>query len=125
MDVLNLNEVIVVVLLIGLVGKILWSWLSSGRTEKGVYITRDKCESRRQNCDWRVSAMGKDLSETSQEIKSYISKTDVKLEGIEKRLDKGDARFSELQKNLVEIKETVSGIKGFIETKVHKILVKR
>jgi hypothetical protein len=124
MDNLNLNEVIVVVLMVGVAGKIIWSWLSTGRTEKGVFITQDKCESRRQSCDWRVSVMGKDLSETSQEIKSYISKTDVKLDGIEKRLDKGDARFSELQKELVEIKETMSGIKGFIETKVHKILVK-
>jgi hypothetical protein len=124
MDNLNLNEIIVVVLLVGVVGKIIWSWLSTGRAEKGVYITQDKCDSRRQSCDLKVSSMGKDLSNTGQEIKSYISKTDVKLVDIEKRLDKGDVRFGELQKDLIEIKETISGIKVLIETKVHKILVK-
>ncbi len=83
-------------LLSGVVSKVFWDWMASGRAKKvDPYITIKDCERHRR-------AWGQN--------ERNISAHSVRIRTAEKRLDQGLRDFEEIKKELAIIKETIAKI---------------
>ena len=98
----ELKELLVNVVLFGLVGKMLWDWLKSGRAEKGIYMPVALCEQRRGECCMPV-------------VKRDIATLETRLREAEKQLDQGRLDFDTIMKEIAQINKSLSRIQTVIE----------
>jgi len=101
---MKMDQILVVIaaVVVGFIGKIIWDWLVTGRTEKGVYQTVAHCDEHREKCG--VSENGKD-----------IVALDTRVTGIEKQMDEGRENFKILRGEISGINKSLAGIKAFLE----------
>jgi len=88
---------VLVMMLIGVVGKITWDWLSAGRTTKEVFVSVPHCGELRASC-------------CLPQIKKEIGILGSKLQSSEKTLDQYREKFDTTQKDISRIKESVARI---------------
>jgi len=98
----ELKELLVNVVLLGLVVKMLWDWLKSGRAEKGVYMPVSDCEKRRGECCLPA-------------VKRDIATIETRLREAEKQLDQGRVDFDTIMKEIAQINKSLSRIQTVIE----------
>jgi seryl-tRNA synthetase len=93
--------------------KVLWDWMTSGRTEKGVYMLIQECEKRRSACG--LLTVEDDLQEYSIQCAEYKATTDTRLKEIDKQLDSGRADFIRLIDDISQIKQRLAAMPTFEE----------
>lgn len=108
---------ICVALAAGLILKIAWDWLTSGRTEKGIYVKAAECEHHRETCC--IGQVKRDTIYNRRQFDAFKEKTDTRLDGVEKRLDQGAADFRVLRKDIGEIKEFMAGCQVRLDSLIH------
>jgi len=101
---MKLDPVVSIILaaVIGFLAKIVWDWLSSGRTEKGVYVKTKDCEAHREKC-------------CMPELKKDFGVMDSRMAAAEKSLDRGREDFRLLRKDISGIKESLAGIEAVLK----------
>ena len=93
--------------LIGFVFKIIWDWLKTGRSEKGILVTTAHCEEIREKCC--MPQIKKDVGILKTEIAAH-----------EKKLDQGREDFKLLREDISSIKESLAGIKSVLDSVLQK-----
>ncbi|MBT4877928.1 MAG: hypothetical protein HON48_22335 [Desulfobacula sp.] len=88
---------IVVAAILGFVCKIIYDWLKTGRTEKGVFVKTDHCETIREKC-------------CVPELKKDVGIIENRMDAAEKSLDRGREDFRLLRKDISEINLTLAGM---------------
>lgn len=93
---------VVVSVILGLVSKIVYDFIVSGRTEKGVYMKIEDCQGLRDKC-----CIGK--------VKSGYATLETRVAAAEKRLDEGREDFKQIRKDIGEIGKDIAGMKTLLE----------
>lgn len=88
--------------------KIIWDWISTGRTERGIYMLMAECEKRRQNCG--IQIFDEKLQAYYYDCGEYKSATDERLKEIDKQLDSGRTEFHKVMNDISLIKQALAGM---------------
>ena len=114
--------------IVALVVKIIYDWLSSGRTEKGVFVTKVLCNDHRDSCC--ISQIKKEAPVMHERMKNVehdqivcelpkvqkdLINIETRVDSIEKRHDKVDIAIISIQKKLSNIEKTVAETNGYIK----------
>lgn len=86
--------------LFGLLGKVLWDYHKSGRTEKGMYLTVSAFNEHRKECC--AIELKKEFTACKQQSCTNQVKTEGRLDTIEDKLKDGHATFQALNDKMDE-----------------------
>ena len=117
----SLNDVVVSGFIGGilvLLFKILWDWMISGRTDKGVYMLIAECEKRRVDCG--LPFVKKELQSYAIQCGEYKSTTDERLKEHAKQLDIGRGNFDKVMEDLSEIRQIIAGMPTYEDSEKMK-----
>ena len=135
----DLNSLIVVVLGVGLIGKILFDWFKEGRIEKAaVYVkTEDfnkkldgimktnECSKNRENC------CVIDIKKSVNGLQNDSGKMELRIKSTEKMLEKGDQNFKEFRSEMAKTNIIMAGLaanmealRSTMEHKIERIVIK-
>jgi len=98
--------------------KILWDWIISGRTDKGVYMLMTECEKRRVDCG--LPAVKRELSGYVNQCSEYKAATDERLKEHDKQLDIGRHDFEKLMEDISEIRQIIAGMPTYEDSEKMK-----
>lgn len=101
---MNIDPVIKLIFaaLVGFGFKIIWDWFTTGRMEKGKYVTSKHCEEVREKCC--ISKIKKDVGVMDKEIQMH-----------EKKLDQERDDFALLRDDITKIKEALAEIRTLLK----------
>lgn len=101
--------------LLGVTGKIVWEWLSSGRVKKGEYYTPvSYCESNREKC--YIHTLRKELDKHIRYENSNDSEVNSRLSNIEFRMQEAREENSAMRKDISGIRSALDKMTGFLDS---------
>ena len=95
-------------LVAGFLGKMVWDYFTGGRVEKvPVFMTRAACQVTREHCSG---------AKANDNLKTYMARTDTRLDGIDRRIDESSGDIKAMRKDISEIKSVSAASNAILET---------
>jgi hypothetical protein len=98
--------------------KVLWDWIISGRTEKGVYMLLSECEKRRIDCG--LPMVKKELQGYVNQCGEYKAATDERVKEHSRQLEQGRRDFDKIMEDISQIRQVVAGMPTYEDSEKMK-----
>ncbi len=109
----KLNEVVIAVIGVAIIGKIAWSWLKDGRLEKGIYVKLGDCVQTRKDCC--LPEVKRNYTGMHSDFESFKARTDNRLTSVEERMEQGRNDFNALRNEIAKIQHGLTRIETILE----------